>query len=143
MDSFKFNTAIASLMEMTNELSHAKEQNAISQSLWQECVEKVLLMAAPIAPHISEELWEINGHAFSIHNQRFPEWDPALTKQEGITLIIQINGKVREKIEARSGISLDKARELALTSERIKPLINGRPIKKTIFVPDKLLNFVI
>lgn len=143
MDSFKFNTAIASLMEMTNELSHAKEQNAISQSLWQECVEKVLLMAAPIAPHISEELWEINGHAFSIHNQRFPEWDPALTKQEGITLIIQINGKVREKIETRSGISLDNARELALASERIKPLINDREIKKTIFVPDKLLNFVI
>jgi len=143
MDSFKFNTAIASLMEMTNELSRAKEKKAVSQSLWQECVEKVLLMLAPIAPHITEELWEVNGQAYSIHTQCFPQWDPSMTKEEGITLVIQINGKVRDKIESRSGISLDTAMELALSSEKIKPLINDHQIKKTIFVPDKLLNFVI
>ena len=143
MDSFKFNTSIAALMEMTNELSRAKEQKTISQSLWQECVEKILLMLAPIAPHIAEELWEVNGRVFSIHTQCFPQWDPAMTKEEGITLVVQINGKVRDKIQCRSGISLEAARELALTSEKIKPLINNSQIKKTIFVPDKLLNFVI
>ena len=143
MDSFKFNTSIASLMEMTNELSRAKEQKTISQSLWQECVEKILLMLAPIAPHIAEELWEVNGRAFSIHTQCFPQWDPGMTKEEGITLVVQINGKVRDKIECRSGISLETARELALNSAKIKPLINDRQIKKTIFVPNKLLNFVI
>lgn len=143
MDSFKFNTSIAALMEMTNELSRAKEQKTISQSLWQECVEKILLMLAPIAPHIAEELWEVNGRVFSIHTQCFPQWDPGMTKEEGITLVVQINGKVRDKIQCLSGISLETARELALTSEKIKPLINNNQIKKTIFVPNKLLNFVI
>ncbi|CAI8008411.1 Leucine--tRNA ligase [Geodia barretti] len=92
LDRFKFNTAIASMMELTNHLS-------VEPELWSECVEKLLLMLAPMAPHMTEELWERSGRGYSIHQQDFPGWDDDLAADEVFTLVVQVNGKVRDKLE--------------------------------------------
>ena len=94
LDRFKFNTSIASLMELTNHLSQAWNRQSIDPSLWRECTEKFLLMLAPFAPHIAEELWERTGRPYSVHNRPFPKWDANLTAEETITLVVQVNGRL-------------------------------------------------
>jgi leucyl-tRNA synthetase len=100
-------------------------------------------LLAPFAPHIIEELWHHLGHEDSIHQQSWPKYDSKLVKEEKITLIIQINGKVRDKVEVKADISEEKAKEIALSREKIQKWIKGKKIKKTIFVPGKLINLVI
>ena len=97
LDRFKFNTAIAALMELVNHMSKVWAEATVDPDTWRECIEKFLLMLAPIAPHISEELWERTGHTYSIHQQRYPEWDEALAADETITLVVQVNGRVRDR----------------------------------------------
>jgi len=102
-----------------------------------------LILLAPFAPHITEELWHQLGHRDSIHKQKWPKYNPRLIKEEIITLVIQINGRVRDKIEVEAGISEKKAKELALLSKKVQNWISGKKIKKVIFVPEKLINIVI
>jgi len=106
-------------------------------------LEKFLLILSPFAPHIAEELWRELGNKKSIFLEKWPEYDPKLIKEEKVQLIIQINGKVRDKIEVEADISEKTARELTLTREKVKKWIKGKEIKKVIFVPKKLINFVI
>jgi leucyl-tRNA synthetase len=108
-----------------------------------DVLERFLILLAPFAPHITEELWHQIGHSDSIHLQSWPKWDPELVKEEIITLVIQINGKVRDKIEVESDISEEKAKELAISREKIKKWIKGKKIKKVVFVPGKLINIVV
>ena len=135
IEGLKYNTAIAKMMKFLNE-AEAKETGI-------EDLKKLLLILAPFAPHITEELWENLGGKFSIHEQLWPEYNPQLIKKQRVTLIAQINGKVRDKIEVEAGISEQEAKDLVLTSPNIQKFLQGREIKKTIFVPDKLINFVI
>ena len=137
LDSAKFNTAVAAFMEALN-FFHGK-QNEVGQ----EAIEKLVILFAPFAPHITEELWSATGKKGSVHMQKWPKYNPAFIKEEKITLIIQVNGKVRGKIEAKTGITEEKAKKLAMAEQRIKELIAGKEIKKIIFVPDKLINIVI
>jgi len=99
-------------------------------------------MMAPIVPHLSEELWESSGMAFSIHTQPWPAYDESLAQDDEITLVIQINGKVRAKISAPVNITEYDANQLALNNASIEKHIEGLEIRKTIFVPGKLLNIV-
>ncbi len=137
IESLKFNTAISSLMEFCNACQ--LDKNALGKKDFKN----FLKIFTPFGPHLSEEIWRQLGYKRSIHEQKWPQYNPKLVKEKIITLIIQINGKVRDKIEKEAGISKEKAKKIALSQEKIVKWTKGKKIKKTIFVPDKLINFVI
>ena len=149
LEATKFNTAIAAFMEFLNfanlnpEGKPSASYGASKKEIGRDVIERFLILLAPFAPHITEELWHQLGHRDSIHKQKWPKYNPRLIKEEIITLVIQINGRVRDKIEVEAGISEKKAKELALLSKKIQNWISGKKIKKIIFVPEKLINFVI
>jgi leucyl-tRNA synthetase len=143
MDRFRFNTMLAALMEYTNFLGKVQEQGTVSVSLWNEAVTRLLLLLAPTAPHLAEELWARTGHAYSIHNQPWPKWDEELAKEEEVTLVIQVNGKLRDKLTVPVSITEAEAKELALGRERVKAYVAGKKINKVIYVPQKLVSIVV
>ncbi|MEC9308536.1 MAG: leucine--tRNA ligase [Chloroflexota bacterium] len=143
LDRFKFNTAIAALMEFSNHLSKVWSEATIDAATWKESIKNFLLMLAPIAPHISEELWERNGYSYSIHQQEFPQWDDNLALESTITLVVQVNGKVRDRIEVSSDIDQISAEALALASAKVKPYTDGNTIQKAIYIPGRLVNIVV
>ncbi len=137
IENMKFNTAISSMMEFCN----AWQENP--RGLAKRDLKDFLKILSPFVPHMAEELWQKLGHKRSIFFQKWPKYDERLLKEEKITLVVQINGKVRDKIEVESGISENKAKKLALKSPKIKKWIENKKIKKAIFVKDKLINFVV
>ncbi|MFA5438870.1 leucine--tRNA ligase [Dehalococcoides sp.] len=143
IERLRFNTVVAALMELSNSLAKLKETAAISAENWQNTLQTFALMLAPVAPHIAEELWANLGMEYSIHNQNWPTWDEELAKDEVITLIIQVNGKLRERLEMPAGISEAEAKETALNSERVKPHLLGKTPVTVIYVPGKLVNIVV
>ena len=143
LDRFKFNTAIAALMELVNHLSKVWAEASVDPDTWRQCVEKFLLMLAPIAPHLSEELWERTGHSYSIHQQLFPVWDEELASEDTITLVVQVNGKVRDRIEVPANIDEPTAHQLALASAKVQPYTEGKVVNKAIYVPGRLVNVVV
>ena len=130
-------------MELTNHLNRVWVEGSIDSDTWRMCIEKFLLMLAPIAPHVTDELWEITGHSYSIHQQMFPTWDEELAAEDMITLVVQVNGKVRDKLEVPADIEEEAARELALASPKVQPFTNGKSIFKAVYVPGKLVNLVV
>jgi len=143
LEKFRFNTMLSSLMEFSNYLSKAKESGVVSGSLWREAISYFLLLLAPTAPHLAEELWNRTGHPYSIHNQPWPEYDEQLTKEEEITLVIQVNGKLRDKVLVPASISEVEAKELALGRERVKAYIDGKKLTRVIYVPKRVVNIVV
>ena len=143
IDRFKFNTALAFMMEFTNYLNQISENNNATLEQWNFAIKSLLLLLAPIAPHITEELWELLGNQYSIHNQSIPSFDPILIEDKTTTLVIQVNGKVRDTIEISVETKKEKAEEIALSSEKIQPYLLDQTIIKIIYVPDKLINIVI
>jgi leucyl-tRNA synthetase len=141
-ENFKFNTALATLMALTNEMAIHWGNNSVRRVTWSDCITKLLLMLAPIAPHLSEELWEKTGHLESVHNQSLPSWDSDLAYDQTMTLVIQLNGKVRDRITTPIDISQSDAEEIALTSDRIRQHLKNHEIQKIIFVPGRLINVV-
>ena len=143
LERFKFNTALAGLMEYTNSLNQAWEKKGIRSEHWTEAMEKLIVMMSPMAPHISDELMEKTGNRASVHTQMWPQWDEALAADDVITLVVQVNGRVRDKIEAPASVSEDEAKEMALASERIAPHVEGKQVRKVIYVQGKLVNIVV
>jgi leucyl-tRNA synthetase len=141
LQAFHFNTAIAALMEFVNYLTKAREA-AAGSAAWREAVRTLLLLLAPIAPHITEELWALLGEPYSIHQQPWPAYDPALAQAELITLVLQVDGKVRDRITVAAGLSESEARALALQNERVRKFVDGRPVADVVVVPDRLVNVV-
>jgi leucyl-tRNA synthetase len=115
----------------------------VSDSLWREAISYFLLLLAPTAPHLVEELWERTGHPYSIHNQHWPEYDKELAREEEITLVIQVNGKLRDKVLVPASISEAKAKELALSRERVKTYIDSKKLTRIIYVPKRVINIVV
>ena len=142
IERFKFNTALATLMELSNTMGHAWDQGRVDPLTWNNAIEKLLLLIAPMAPHVAEELWERTGHQYSIHNQRLPQWDKALIADETITLVVQVNGRLRDRIAAPIGLKEDEAKKLALESDGVRRHTKGKKIAKIIYVPEKLINVV-
>ncbi len=132
----KFNTALAALMEYTN---HLQRRPALAA----DEVRTLLLLLAPFAPYITEELWEQIGGPYSIHQQRWPEADEALTKATQVSVAVQINGKTRDVIEVEAGAAEDVVVGAAKASSRVGRHLNGKAIVKTVYVPDRLVNFVV
>ena len=143
LEEFRFNTMLASLMELTNYLSRVQEAKNVSDSLWAEALSYLLLLLAPSAPHLAEELWVKTGHSYSIHNQSWPEFDPELAKEEEITLPIEINGRLRDKLVVPAAITEDEAKKLVLSRERVRAYTNGKKIDKIIYVPGRVINIVV
>ena len=143
LEKFHFNTMLASLMEFTNYLSKAKESGTVSDYLWREAINYFLFLFAPTAPHLTEELWTRSGRPYSIHNQAWPEYDDELAQEEEITLVIQVNGKLRDKMLVPASISGAEAKELALGRERVKAYIDGKKLTRIIYVPKRVVNIVI
>ncbi len=132
---FKFNTAIASLMELTNAIYQLGADKKVYSNL--------TILLSPIVPHFTEELWQRLGNKESIIKTAWPKYDPNMLIEESITIVIQVNGKVRSKIDVPPDISEDKLKELVLADEKLKPWIQNKPIKNFIIVPKKLVNLVI
>ena len=139
-----FNTAISSIMELINAMYAVKEQIASLQTgLVREVVSSLLRLLAPFAPHISEELWSQTMIQGSVHKQVWPEFDMSALKLEEVEIVLQINGKVREKIVVPVGLSAGDLEKIALGQEKVKALIEGKQVVKIICVPQKLVNIVI
>jgi leucyl-tRNA synthetase len=139
-EKFRFNTMIAALMEFTNTLMAAKDSAVYGTAAWNEAIDTLLLLLAPACPHIAEELWVSTGHPYSVHQQAWPTFDPALAAEEIITLVVQINGKVRDKIEVPASIGEEEAKKLALSSERAAKWIEGKQVTNVLYVPGKLVS---
>jgi leucyl-tRNA synthetase len=143
LERFAFNTAIASLMEFVNELYKVRETGVYGSEAWDEAVRALLLLLAPIAPHLSEELWSRIGGEFSVHQQPWPAFDPALTQAEALELVVQVNGKVRDRITVPLGTAEEQIKSTALQSDKVQSSMNGKQIAKIVVVPGKLVNIVV
>ena len=135
-----FHTAIAALMRYTNWLAEARQH--LSAEAWRQALHTLIILLAPFAPHLAEELWEREGLPYSVHQQAWPTYDPKYLEQPTVTLVIQVDGKVRDRIEAPAGLGKEQARELALASERVQRVLDGRKVADVIYVPDRLVNVV-
>ncbi len=146
IERFNFNTAISATMELVNANYRYNESRAKSQRsgvLLREVAERLILLLSPFAPHISDELWEAIGKKESTFFERWPSYDKALAKAEEITLIVQVNGKVRDRISVVADMSRDELERIALSSEKAGKYTEGRNIIKVITVPGKLVNIVV
>jgi leucyl-tRNA synthetase len=141
-ERFEFNTIVSGLMELLNELYKAREAGAVGSLEWQEALEVYLRLMAPITPHIAEELWTAAGKPYSIHTQAWPQVDEAAAAEEEVTLVLQVNGKVRDRLVVAVGISEAAAQSAALENETVQKFLEGRTPKKVIYVPGKLVNVV-
>jgi len=141
-EKFEFNTIVSSLMELANALQEARPALAGSPA-WDEALGTLLLMMAPVTPHIAEELWQRLGKPYSIHTQSWPAFNPGLAKEDEITLVVQVNGKVRDRITVPAGIGEDDARRRALESEAVKKVLAGKEPRQVIVVPGRLVNIVV
>jgi len=145
IERFAFNTAIAAIMEFTNGLYRAIEDSPDAFNTFEghEAIRSLVLILAPFAPFIAEELWEEIGGEFSVHQQSWPVYDPELARAERITMVVQVNGKVRARIEVDADIPSEEMENVALGSERMHKLLEGKDVVKVIVVPGKLVNIVI
>ncbi|HET6863955.1 MAG TPA: class I tRNA ligase family protein, partial [Candidatus Saccharimonadales bacterium] len=139
-----FNTAIAAMMEFVNQLYKLKTEEPISQSEgWRFALETLTQLLAPFAPHITEELWNDLGHTESVHIANWPEWDEKLVAEEVITLAVQVNGKVRAEIIVATDITEAEVIAAAKIDDRVAAYLKGKPVKKAIYVPGRLVSLVI
>jgi len=141
-EKFEFNTIVSSLMELTNALQEARAGLAGTPA-WAEAIQALLLMMAPVTPHIAEELWERAGRPYSIHRQTWPVFDPEIARADEITLVVQVNGKVRDRILVPADISETEARQRALASEAVQRQLGERSPKQVVVVPGRLVNIVV
>lgn len=141
LEAFRFNTSIAALMEHTNYLLAVKGE--VGEKEWNEALHNFALALAPFAPHHAEEIWAGIGEKESVHLQSWPKWDESAIAVETITLVVQVNGKLRDRIEAPADIEEDAAGELALASEKVRVHVDGKELRKTIYVPGRLVNLVV
>jgi leucyl-tRNA synthetase len=139
MERFRYNVAVSKLMILTNEIRSTLDGGGAARG----AVEALTLMLAPLAPFVAEELWrEALGHEQSVHVSAWPSFDPELAREERVTLVVQVDGKVRDRIEVDAGISGDQARAAALASQNARRAIDGREIAQVIVRPPRLVNVV-
>jgi len=141
LETFRFNTSIAALMEHTNYLLGVRGE--IDEEEWREALRTFVAVLAPFAPHHAEEMWAEMGEEGSVHEQAWPGYDEALIAEEEITLVVQVNGKLRDRVTVPADISEEAAKEQALSSEKVRPHVEGKQIRKAVYVPGRLVNLVV
>jgi len=140
---FNFNTAISAIMELVNEMYRYKELDDINLGLLKDCAEKLVLMLSPFVPHICEEMWEHLGHEEMVYYAQWPSYDESAMVQDTVEVVVQINGKVKERVDAPTGLDKDAFAEVVMKEEKVKALLEGKQIIKVVSVPGKLLNIVV
>jgi leucyl-tRNA synthetase len=143
LDDLAFNTAISAIMEAVNDLYKIKKEDNYSSTEWQWALETLLQLIAPFAPHIAEELWEQLGHDDSIHVSEWPKYDEKLLVEDTVTVVIQVSGKLRGDIEVAKDASEEEVVAAAKANPKVAGYLEGQTIRKTIYVQDKLVNFVV
>jgi leucyl-tRNA synthetase len=143
MDRLRFNTMISALMEFSNYIAKIREAGSVTVENYRSAVRTLLRLLAPTAPHFTEEVWSRLGYEYSIHNQSWPEWSEKLAENREIPLIVQVNGKVRDRLTVSADITEDEAKRLALESPKVKAHTEGKAVAQVIYVPFKLVNVVI
>jgi len=136
IERIRYNTGIAQVMILLNEAEKAGHA-------YKSVARTMVLLISPFAPHLAEELWEKLGNKPSISDQAWPEFDPALVVDEEVTVVIQVNGKLRSKMVVQKDLPNAEMEEMALKNERIHTLIEGKPIRRVIVIPNKLVNIVV
>jgi leucyl-tRNA synthetase len=145
IEDFAFNTAVAALMELTNQIYdfvNAKDGLRYPCPVWSEAVETLILLLAPMAPHLSDELWQMIGREGYTYHAPWPEADPEVAKADVLTIVVQVNGKVRDKISVDADAGERELERLALESPKVQAALQGRPVRKVIVVPGRLVNVV-
>jgi leucyl-tRNA synthetase len=137
IDRLRFNTALATMMDQLNHLAKLKPEE-----LGRFAAESFVVLLAPMAPYVTEELWRALGHNTSIHLEQWPKFDPKLVLDETVTVVVQVNGKVRDRLEVPAGTPESEIRDQALKSEAVKRHLDSKPPKKFIFIKDKMLSIV-
>jgi leucyl-tRNA synthetase len=143
---FHLNTAISSIMELFNQIKKDKDtlrQTDRDRLVLRQALETLLILLTPFSPHVSEELWQRTGHRDLLVHHSWPAYDPELAKEETVTVVVQVNGKLRDKFEAAAGVSEREMRETALNLERIRAIIAGKEVRKVICIKNKLVNIVV
>ena len=142
LESFRFNTMLAALMEYSNALVQSQDAGDVGPDVWDQAIQTLLLLLAPTAPHIAEELWFQLDKPYSIHQQSWPEHDPALAADEVVTVVVQVNGRVRERLRVPVGTDQSAAYSAATASQRVQKYLAGKQLRKVIYRQDRLLNIV-
>ncbi|MBE3589895.1 MAG: leucine--tRNA ligase [Firmicutes bacterium] len=140
---FHFNTAIAAMMEFSRELARARRTALGRTPAWREAVEALTLLLAPICPHITEEIWHRLGHEDSVHVQPWPKYDPALIVDDTVEIVVQLNGRVRERLEVPAGLDREALLRTVQADPRVQALLSGKTVRKAVAVPGRLVNFVV
>ena len=140
---YTFNTAIAAVMELVNEVSAFNVDDELDRQVIKEAIESILLLLSPIVPHICHQLWLDINHDQPIIDARWPKYDSSLLKSETSLIVVQVNGKLRSKLEVDASISEDELKSMALSDEKVVRFIDGNEIKKIIVIPEKLVNIVV
>jgi leucyl-tRNA synthetase len=145
-ERYHLNTAISSIMEFFNLIRAEKDelyQDDPGRRALRECMETLLVLLSPFAPHISEELWQRMGKGEVLIRSQWPEYDPDLATEESVTIVVQINGKLRDKFDVERGMPESRVKESAMNLDRIRTMIQEKKVKKVIYVKDKLVNIVV
>jgi leucyl-tRNA synthetase len=142
-EAFKFNTALAAMMKFNNYMAKAKNTPVNGTAAWDEAVRSLVLLLAPIMPHVTEELWERLGGAYSVHTQAWPVSDPELAADQVIELIVQVNGKVRGRLDVSADIEEEDAIAQAQEDENVQRFLEDKTVVKCVYVPGRLVNIVI
>ncbi|MCC6381121.1 MAG: leucine--tRNA ligase [Dehalococcoidia bacterium] len=142
MESFSFNTLISRLMEHASAMQRAREAGPVDAAAWDEAVTTMLLLTAPLAPHIAEELWERRGREYSVHTATWPTFDAELARDQEVEIVVQVNGKVRDRLVLPADVGEAEAREAALASERVREWLDGREPRRVVYIPGRLVNVV-
>jgi leucyl-tRNA synthetase len=140
-ERMKFNTAIAAMMEVVRWAGDARA--AMSSEQWRRTARTLVLLLAPFAPHVAEELWERLGERFSVHRQPWPSHDPSALRDDIVTLAVQVNGRVRDRIRVPAGATKTEVLEAALASDAVRRHLDGRAPRETVFVPGRIVNLVL
>jgi leucyl-tRNA synthetase len=142
LEAFQFNTAVSALMELTN-LMQRNRSTLEGTHAWSWAVQSLITLMAPMTPHVAEELWHLRGNDQSVHLQEWPSYDEVMTLDEVITVVVQVNGKVRDRLEVPRDEEQDSVTEMALASPKVQSYLEGREVVKVITVPEKLVNIVV
>lgn len=143
---FNFNTAISTIMELVNALYQYKEKVALEEQnygILAESISSLIILLAPFAPHFTEELWQEIGNQDSVHNQPWLKYEEAALVQDEVTVVVQLNGKVKDKLQVSAGLSKEEMEAFVMGNDKIKSLIDGKEVVKVVVVPGKLVNIVI
>ena len=140
---FSFNTAISSIMELVNKMYRYKEQGCVNEGLLGKAVKDLILILSPFVPHICEEMWEHIGQTESVTTMSWPEYDEDALVKESVEVVVQINGKVKEKMMVAADAGKSELEKIALENERIKALLDGKTVVKVVAVPGRLINIVV